>query len=63
MLATVESAPPPHILADAVDIDLRGAPGQGGETGRVVGQVRHLVVVGVPAERLQKYRDTQSVPG
>ena len=39
--------------ADAPDVDLLLVPGEGGEAARAVGQVRHLVITRVTAERLQ----------
>ena len=39
--------------ADAPDVDLLLVPGEGGEAARAVGEVRHLVITRVTAERLQ----------
>ena len=47
--------------ADAPDVDLLLVPGEGGEAARAVGEVRHLVITRVTAERLQNDNNNNDI--
>ena len=47
--------------ADAPDVDLLLVPGEGGEAARAVGEVRHLVITRVTAERLQSDNNNNDI--